>query len=215
MPKYKNIIFDADGTLLDTLPEILLGFNYAMEKCGRPLFTRDEVKPFIGPSIIETLKNTLGFCDDGAKVALGHYRDFYSETGHAMASFFEGIPKLLGELKKAGCTLCIATNKPQIYIDKIIEKLGFSKYFVCVAGPEYGDASTDKTPLIKRAMVAAKDPHVMVGDRFIDIEGAKGAGIDCIAVEWGTAAEGEFEKHKPTYTAKTPKDVLDIILSEK
>ena len=213
--KYTNIIFDADGTLIDTVPEILMGFNYAMEKCGRPLLTVDDIKPFIGPSIIDSLQNALGFDPEGAMVALNHYRDFYSSKGYAMAGFFDGIVELLDNLIAAGCTLCIATNKPQIYIDKIIEKLGATAKFKCIAGPEYGDPSTDKTPLIKRAMAAAGDTNgsrsIMVGDRYIDIEGAASAGIASIAVEWGTAATGEFQKYVPTYIAQKPSDILSII----
>ena len=212
---YNNIIFDADGTLFDTLPGILAGFNFAMQKAGREPLTAEHVKPFMGPSIMETLQMQLGFSEKDARQVLEYYREFYWSKGYAMADLFDGVAQLLDDLLAAGCTLCIATNKPQVYIDKMLAERGMTDKFLCVAGPEFGDPSTDKTPLIKRAVAASGNAKsVMIGDRYVDIESAKSAGIDSIAVEWGSAEIGEFEKYKPTFIAKDAKQVLDIILGK-
>jgi len=209
---YKNAIFDADGTLLDTVYGIHAGFNYAMDKMGRPKLEFEAVKSFMGPSILSSLQGELGFSETDAKLALNHYRDYYWTKGYAECKFFDGVLDMLHDLKKANCILCVATNKPQIYIEKILKELGVHSLFATIAGPDFGVSSSDKTPLVKKAICDKN--AVMIGDRYFDIEAAKNASIDSVGVEWGSASAGEFIKYKPTHIAATPKDVANIILGK-
>ena len=206
---YQNIIFDADGTMIDTLDGIMQGFNFAMQKLNRPLLTREQVKPFLGPSIMDTMQNTLDLTSKEAARAIEYYREFYWDTGYAMCDFFDGIEQLLKDLKAAGKTLSVATNKPQPFIDAILKEKGYYDYFSAVVGPDLSDPSSDKTPLVKRAMLDKN--AVMIGDRYVDINAANNNGIDSVGVVWGSAESGEFEKFKPTYIAHKPGDILNIV----
>jgi phosphoglycolate phosphatase len=207
---YKNIIFDADGTLLDTLPGITAAFNYAMERMGRPHMTDEQIKPFMGPSLMDTCVNTLKMQVSEAERAVALYREFYQEKGFLMCAFFPGVEELLNKLRAAGKILCVATNKPQPFIDIILREKGYGGHFAAVIGADPSESSTDKTPLVKRARLDAS--AVMVGDRYVDIKAAKNAGVASIGVEWGSAEPGEFERFKPTHTAKTPDEVYQIVI---
>jgi len=205
---YNNIIFDADGTLLDTLPGIYAGFNLVMERLGRPPLSLDAVKPFMGPALVETFKTRLGFSQDETQKALDIYRDFYGDGGYAMCDFYPGITELLDKLKAAGKILCVATNKPQIFIDRILKEKGYFDYFTVVAGPDLSEKTSDKANLVRRAICGKS--AVMVGDRYIDIVAAASCGIDSIGVLWGAAPEGEFIKYPPTHIAKDCGEVYKI-----
>jgi len=206
---YKNIIFDADGTLLDSLPGIMAGFNYALEKRGMTPLTAKQVRPFMGPSIMDSLVTSLGFSKEDAKKALDDYREFYWDKGYKMCKFYDGIPSLLDNLKKDGKILCVATNKPQPFIELILKEKGYFDYFTVIAGADVSETTTDKTPLVKKANI---DPSsVMVGDRYVDIIAAKKVGIDSIGVLWGAAEDGEFEIYPPTHIAKDMTELYKII----
>ena len=206
---YKNIIFDADGTLLDTLPGIYEGFNLVMKKLNRPALSHDAIKPFIGPSLVETFTTRLSFSPEETTAAVGYYRDFYWERGYRMCEFFPGILELLKKMKADGKILCIATNKPQPFIDLILKQWNVADYFTVVAGAELTESSTDKTSLVRRAI--CDKSAVMVGDRYVDIAAAKSAGIDSIGVLWGTAEDGEFVKYPPTHIAKDVKELYSLV----
>ncbi|MCL2848079.1 MAG: HAD hydrolase-like protein [Firmicutes bacterium] len=208
--RYQNLIFDADGTLLDTLVGVHKSINYAMEKLDLPLFTPEQVKPFLGPSLMDTVTNTLKFDEEMATKIVATYREFYAKEGYGICELFPGIKELLFELKKRGHTLTIATNKAQPYIEKIMQEKGVFELFDGIFGQELGQFSSDKTPLVKKAVEVAQ-PAIMVGDRFIDIVAGKNAGIDTIGVLWGSAEDGEFEKYKPTFVVEKPSDILEVV----
>jgi len=210
---YKNIIFDADGTLLDTLPGIYAGFNLVMERFNRPPLSHEDVKPFMGPALVETFSMRLGFSAKDTKKAVALYRDFYGDGGYAMCDFYPGIPELLDKLKSAGKILCVATNKPQVFIDRILREKGYFDRFAVVAGPDLSEKTSDKATLVRRAI--CDKAAVMVGDRYIDILVADACGIDSIGVLWGAAPEGEFDKYRPTHRVKDCGEVYDLVISDK
>ncbi|MCL2062629.1 MAG: HAD hydrolase-like protein [Firmicutes bacterium] len=207
---FDNVIFDADGTLLDTLPGICAGFNYALKKLGRQEVTPAQVKPFMGPPLYYTCTASLGFSASEAEKAVQYYREFYWDKGYKMCEFFPGIPELLKQLHANGKILCVATNKPQIFIDKILIEKGVHGLFTRVCGPDVSETSADKTPLVKKAAAAGGKKAVMVGDRYVDITAAKNAAIASIGVLWGSAEDEEFIQYKPDFIAKTPQDVYTV-----
>jgi len=208
--KYKNLIFDADGTLLDTVYGVQQSINYAMRKLGLPEFTKEQVLPFLGPSLMDTVINTLKFDEKMATKIVVLYREFYAKEGYAICELFPGVKELLFELKNRGYTLTLATNKAQPYIEKIMQEKEVLELFDGIYGQELGQFSSDKTPLVKKATAIAQ-PAIMVGDRFIDIIAAKNVGIDSIGVLWGSAEDGEFEEYEPTYVVEKPEDILKIV----
>jgi len=208
--KYKNIIFDADGTLLDTHAGVHKSINYAMQKLNLPLFSLEQVKPFLGPSLVDTMTNTLKYPLEKAKEIVAVYREFYAIEGYAICELFAGVKDMLFALKDIGCTLTIATNKAQPYIEKIMQEKGVYNLFSGIFGQQLGQFSSDKTPLVIEAAKLAT-PAIMVGDRFIDIVAAKNANIHSIGVNWGSAEVGEFEKYKPTYIIDNPMQILEVI----
>ena len=206
---YKNIIFDADGTLFDTVDGIHEGFNELAKAFNLPLFSREQVMPFMGPSLAHTITTKLGFKGDDVTKSLILYRDFYWEKGYKMCSFYPGVEDLIKRLKADGKSLSVATLKPQPFIDAILKEKGYYDYFDKIVGPEMTNFTSDKTEFVLSAITDKS--AVMVGDRYTDFIAAKNNGIDSIAVTWGCGDMEEFKQYKPTYVVDSADEIYKIV----
>ena len=118
---YKYILFDLDGTLTDSAPGIIRCVQYALEKCGKGTCPDRELLPFIGPPLTESFQKICGMTAAEANTALEYYRERFARVGMYENSVYDGIPELLQNLRQAGKTLAVATSKPQLYAEKILE----------------------------------------------------------------------------------------------
>ena len=123
---YKYILFDLDGTLTDSAPGIIRCVQYALEKCGKGTCPDRELLPFIGPPLTESFQKICGMTAAEANTALEYYRERFACVGMYENSVYDGIPELLQNLRQAGKTLAVATSKPQLYAEKILEHFGLS-----------------------------------------------------------------------------------------
>lgn len=208
--RYKNAIFDLDGTLFDSGKSVTSSLKKAMELLNLPPLTEDQLYSFIGPSIYDSFINVVGSDEETALKAIELYRQEYKNVGIFDCDFYDGVKQMLETLINAGVKLCIASSKPLESVHRLLDRFNISKYFSFVSAPDFGERSSDKSPLIAAAKL--NDSVVMVGDRKFDILGAKANNIDTIAVKYGFAPKGELEECKPTYFAANPKEVTDIIL---
>ncbi len=204
--KYKNIIFDLDGTVTDSKPGIVKGVQYALHCYGVDEPDLDKLTSFVGPPLYKSFMNYLGCSEDEAKEVVDCYREYYAETGLYENALYDGIEALLYKLKEKGYRLLIASSKPRIYVKRILSYFRVMRYFDIVEGSELDSKRTDKAELL--SYVLAKwdlkaDECVMVGDRKHDILGAKANGMDSIAVGYGYGSEDELSKAGPTYFFST------------
>ncbi len=194
MPKYKYILFDLDGTLDDPFEGITKSVEYAMKKFGVES-DREKLKCFIGPPLTDSFMSYFGLDLQNAKLAVDYYREYYRPTGIFEVSIYEGIPELLDRLQKAGCELLLATSKPIIFADMILEKFDLKKYFAATFGSELDGTRVKKDEVIAYALEnyqIDKSCAIMVGDRRHDVEGAHKNGMPCIGVTFGY---GERDEH--------------------
>ncbi|NLU23344.1 MAG: HAD hydrolase-like protein [Clostridiales bacterium] len=192
----KIVIFDMDGTLIDSAPGILNCLRYSLEKMGEPQVPRETGFRFIGPPLMDSYKEFCGFDDEKARRALTFYRERYRGPGRNECEAVPGIIEVLRHLKEQGFRLAVASTKPVEHCAAIAENLGMAPYFEVICGSS--ESLTDKAAVMGDALrrMEVGDPHtaIMVGDRKFDVEGAAQCGMDCVGVDFcGFAEPGELE----------------------
>ncbi len=213
---YDIILFDLDGTLIDSGLGITNSAMYALEKYGIHIENRESLRSFIGPPLIDSFMNTFGFLKEKALEAIEIYREYYSRKGIFEITPYDGIEALLAKLKNAGKTLILATSKYEYYALQILENLGFAKYFDFAAGSCKDGTRGTKAEIISYILeqknILDKSKTVMIGDRKHDLIGANTVGIDSVGVLYGFGNREELIQYGATHIAARPADVFDIIM---
>lgn len=182
----KNIVlFDLDGTLTDSSEGILNSVRYMLEKKGLEIPDEATLHSFIGPPLTDTLMQLYGVSESEAQAAVEIYREYYGEEGIKQLSVYSGIEELLAELSTDYC-LAVATSKPEVFAEQVIENTGLAKYFTGVFGADLAGERSKKADVIAHALNQLdKAPTVMIGDRKFDILGAKANHLQSIGVLYG------------------------------
>src|ERR1700731_1919353 len=167
------IYFDLDGTLTDPKPGITRSIQYALNRLDRAAPSEDELTWCIGPPLHASLKKLLG-SDDLADKALLLYRERFADIGIFENEVYPGIEATLSAFAGSGRRLFVATSKPGIYAERIIDHFKLRVYFERVFGSELDGSRSDKTELLRYALEATRvDPlqAIMIGDRSHDMIG--------------------------------------------
>ncbi len=214
---YKRyVLFDFDGTLFDTSPGILRFMRTVLERNGYDWHSEKWLHRFIGPPVIDALKEYCGMDDAEAERVKSEYREMYRAEGVYECSPMKGAKECLESIKQAGARTAVATSKPYYFAEQLLELYDFRKYFDVVCGAE-SDAHSGKAEIVERALVqldADRSDSVMVGDRKYDILGAKACGIPCIAFDSGFAEEGEYEQAGAILTVKDFAQLTGVLLAK-
>lgn len=213
---FEYILFDLDGTITDSGEGITKSVQYALKSFDINVEKLEDLNKFIGPPLKDSFKKYYNFDDEKAELGLRKYREYYAEKGIFENSLYEGIVEVLEVLKQNNKTIILATSKPEIYAKQILEYFKVDKYFTFVAGSDFEETRVKKGEVIKYALEEAKisdlSKVVMVGDREHDIIGAKENNIKSIGVLYGYGDVVELTQARAEYIAKTPKEILDIVL---
>lgn len=196
MPIIKAILFDLDGTLVDSFDDIAAGINYVLRKQGKPSKSREEVKKNVGHGIRNMLRWTLEIEEDEAiDSAVNEFRDHYwdhcVDKTFVYPGVFEGLNKLEGFVK------AVATNKQRRFAVKIIEALELDGYFEMVlGGDDYPVMKPDPSAVLEvcRRLGVDASNAIMVGDGRPDIESAVGAGAVACGVNYGIGTPDELKE---------------------
>ena len=212
---YEYVFFDLDGTLTDSGEGIINAAVYALEKYNIEVNDRSELRKFIGPPLQDSFSTDYGFSEDEIEDVIKTFREYYSEKGIFENTIYENIQTVLFELKNRGKKLVVATSKPEVFTKKVLDHFNISSYFDYVSGATLNNDKIKKVDIIRDAIcklgITDKSKVVMVGDRKLDVLGAKENGIDSIGVLWGYGDLLELEKVGPTYIAEKVLDLLEII----
>ena len=191
------VLFDFDGTLFDTSEGILNGIGRALAGAGMPVHSREELYKFIGPPVVQALKEFCGMTEEEAQRAKKIYREYYAKEGVFLCRPIEGAEECLQALLAAGKRLAVATSKPEPFARSILRRFGFDRYFSAVAGSFPDETRSEKSEVIRAALAELEvndlSLAVMVGDRKYDVIGAKKAGLACIGLNTGFSEPGELE----------------------
>lgn len=222
MKEYDIIAFDLDGTLTNPERGLVEGFEYAFKKLGVDYGSRESLKRFIGPPLIETWMPEFGFTYDEAERAVILFREYYNIYGWWDNEIYPGIRELLEALKMAGKKIVLTTSKPEDTAEDVLRLFDIRKYFDFVGGASSHKTREKKSEVIDYVLasvgvgsdVAKREKCILIGDRVYDAVGAKECGIDSLGVLWGHGSAEEIATSGFTYTAKTPKEVKELILGE-
>lgn len=213
--KYSAVLFDFDGTVADTGRGIFTSIQYAVEQLGFEPLSNETLRRFIGPPIYDSFKRELGLDDEKSDFAVKKYREKYSESGIYELDLYDGILPLMKKLKENGIKIGIASSKPQNFIIRLVDYLGIGELIDFISAPSADDTPQSKASLINNAAEAlniTKDKILMVGDRYFDINGANGAGVESVGVTFGYGSEEELKKAGATYIAGCAEEIRNIIL---
>ena len=189
-----STFFDLDGTLTDPKPGITRCIQYALEHLGFPVPTQDDLVWCIGPPLHASMKKFVG-TDELAHRAVELYRERFRDVGLFENEAYAGIEETLAKVAVGGRRLFVATSKPKVYADRIVEHFGLGGLFEHVFGSELDGTRTDKADLLAYALSEAKlDPAraIMIGDRSHDVVGARKNGMKAIGVLYGYGSLAEL-----------------------
>lgn len=215
MKKYDTIIFDLDGTLLNTLEDLTDSVNYALGEFGFPLRTLSEIRGFVGNGVRQLIELSVPDGKDNPKFneAFDLFRQYYFDNCKNKTKPYPGIMELLQKLSDKRYKLAVVSNK---YDDAVNDLNGqfFSKY-ISVAIGEKKDVRRKPAPdavlYVLRKLESAKDRTIYIGDSAIDIQTANNAGVDCISVTWGFCDRDFLVKSGAKRIIDSPQELLRLI----
>lgn len=215
MRKYEHILFDLDGTITDPCSGITRSVQYALSKFGIKAEC-SELLNFIGPPLYDSFPEYYGFSREQTLEAVKYYREFYDEQGAIFdLKICDGIVELLEKLYSNGLDLLVATAKPRVMAERILERFGLAKYFSAVYGCELDGTRSKKEEVIEWAIKnSGIDPSrsIMIGDRMHDIVGAHLNNMPVIGVLWGYGDREEFEFYKADLIVENTSELEKFLL---
>lgn len=213
--KIRGIIFDLDGTLINTIEDIGDSMNFVLRKLGREELSYGEYKIKVGGGFRKLVKSILpDLEDEDYDYALKLLEASYRENYLSKSKPYEDMEKLLGKLSEKKIKLGINTNKNQEYTNKLIEKVFGDVDFVEIVGVDQrGFVKPDPSgaELVLEKMGLAKEEVLYVGDSNIDMLTGKNAGLKTVGVDWGFRGEAELRQYGADFIAYEPLDILRLI----
>lgn len=186
--KYKLVIFDVDGTLLDTSEGLLNSTIYTINQLGYDMPSQDVLCSFIGPRIQDSFHRVYGLTGEELDRAATVFRNHYKKGDVLLAKPYDGVYEILEWLKKMGMHIAVATNKRQDFVEELMGKYEFSPYIESVCGTDF-EGKLQKADLIRMCIQGFSDCRtdevVMIGDSSYDAIAAQDVGIDFIGVTYG------------------------------
>ncbi len=216
--RYETVIYDLDGTLLNTLEDLANAVNHAMRESGYPERTSEEVCRFVGNGVGQLIHRALPASADGDEEAfeetLQAFKSYYARHNNDTTAPYDGIEALLERLNQAGVRQAIVSNKNDPNV-KALTRDYFSRWIPLAVGEQEGVRRKPAPDTVLRVMEewGCKPSEVLyVGDSDVDVETARNAGVDGAAVCWGFRTEDELRAAGAANLFHTPKQLGDYIL---
>lgn len=213
MKTYSTVIFDLDGTLLDTLDDLWDAVNAALAKYRLPLRTREEVRGFVGNGIAKLIERAVGDKDyPDMQGVLNAFKAYYGAHCKDKTSPYEGIMPLLKTLKERGVQTAVVSNKADFAVKLLAEEYFAGLLLEAVGENEEGGIRKKPAPdsllAVMQALRAESESVVYVGDSEVDIQTAQNAGVACISVTWGFKDRKFLEENGGELFVDSPLEII-------
>ena len=213
----KLVIFDLDGTLLDTIADLAESANYALKQLGYPTHDVETIRTFVGNGINKLLERALPSYEQTEENVIrmrSHFVPYYDVHNADLSSPYPGIVNLLEDLQAKGIQIAVASNKYQAATVKLVKQYFPNIDFVEILGQREGiNVKPDPTivfDILKKAKVSFEET-LYVGDSGVDMQTAINAGIDAVGVTWGFRPRAELESFQPMGLIDKAEDLLEFI----
>lgn len=213
------VLFDLDGTLTDSAEGIKKSVIYALEKKGVPVPSDEILTLFIGPPIVDSLREHCHMNDADAEETYGYFKERYNTVGKFENKVYEDVERMLVTLRQTNTYVAVATAKPEPLAKEVLDHFGLTKYFEIIKGADNARGIVHKEDILKEALANMKEISsnrtkkeitgwYMVGDRKYDMEAAKKLDCRAVAVTYGYGTQEELEAAGADYICHTPSDVI-------
>lgn len=211
MKKYETVIFDLDGTLLNTLEDLSDAVNYALREMGMPERSLEEVRKFVGNGVRRLMELSVpeGFDNPAFEETFAKFKEYYGVHCNDKTRAYDGVLELIRELKNEGYALAIVSNKLDLAVKELSE-IYFEGIIKVAIGEKEGVAKKPAPDTVYAALKALDMPAetaVYVGDSEVDVMTAKNSGLPCISVLWGFRDEAFLRENGATQFARTAEEV--------
>ena len=215
--KYNTVLFDLDGTLLDTLSDLTAAVNHVLSHFSFPLKTRDEVRSLIGKGLYMLVKDTMPPETDEETIKSGVklFSAYYTENLLNETKPYKGIEKLVADLKANGINVGVVTNKGNANAQTLINAF-FSDTIEFTLGPTAFEQRKPSSYMIDAAMAhfnTEKDKVLYVGDSEVDINTGFNCGIDCLSVSYGFRTREQLFELGASHIADTAENIFEFVMS--
>ncbi len=210
---YNTFIFDLDGTLLNTLDDLVASVNYALHTHGMPERTLDEVRSFVGNGVRLLMERAIpeGSANPRFEETFATFRAYYMEHSLDTTRPYDGIPEMIHALKQRGCRLAVVSNKFYAATQELIRHF-FPEITVAIGEHEAEGIRKKPAPdtvfEALRQLGVGKEKAVYVGDSDVDLQTARNSGLPCISVLWGFRNRDFLLAHGATTFISRPEELL-------
>ncbi|MEP6482354.1 MAG: HAD hydrolase-like protein [Rhodoglobus sp.] len=194
---FSCILFDLDGTIVDSAPGITASLAHTFKALGKPIPSPAELVAYVGPPILDSFRDLAGFTREEALQALEIYRVDYLSTGVFDATVYPGVESILRRIHESGTPLSLATSKPEKPATVVLRHFDLLQYFDVITGASEDEVRSAKADVVEEALKrlvafgADISSPVLVGDRHHDVLGAAAHNVPTIFVRWGYGAPAE------------------------
>lgn len=215
----KLVIFDLDGTLLNTIADLAASTNQALQVLGFPIHPVEAYKYFVGNGINKLFERSLPEnerTDENIQKVRSLFVPYYDAHNTDLSEPYEGIVDLLQSLQSRGIMLAVASNKYQVATEKLIKYYFPTIHFVSVLGQREGIPVKPDASIVIDSIIAAgvkKEETLYVGDSDVDMQTAQNANVEAVGVTWGFRPACELEAFLPRYIANKAADILNFLES--
>ena len=216
--KYQAVLFDMDGTVLDTLDDLCDSINHSLAEFSLPQVSREHVRQCLGNGAAFLVSHSIpaGSSPELEADVLAFYKPWYDAHCLIKTAPYEGILPMMQALKEQGLRLAIISNKP----DRAVQELS-DAFFPGLLELSVGESpSVRRKPAPDTVLTAASqiglpvDQCVYVGDSEVDLQTARNAGMDCISVTWGFRDEAQLIEAGASVLVRTPEELESLLLRE-
>ena len=215
---YSTVLFDLDGTLIESGPGIFAAARAALKDMGLEAPDDEHIRKMVGPPLRHSLRDVVGVPEDLIEEATAKYREKAKTVGLDLIKPYAGVVDMLKALKAQGIRRGVVTSKLTPVAREHLERYGLMEYIDYVRGGIEGWSGADKATLLRQAIDdihADKKDVAMVGDRLFDLEAANAVGVDGIGVLYGYGDEAELKACAPRYIVKTVGELSALLCGGK